>query len=241
MHFIQTVIDKKKMKNIFKIASAAFIGIMLFSCNSLKLVEYYYSSKANSTNVYLYVNPKNSDLNEYWKVTSYKDTQTLLTESYDANFRLYNTFKEELDIDSYRLIEYSEYEYQGTYAAQEIKSKILDNDVFGFDKEKKYKYAVEYTNSYGKFKFIKERKYLGTETIVIQNKEYKTIKFSDKYYISAIDLNESYEFEQTAYYSKGVGMVKYERYIPNEETRVLELQKIMNEDEFLNMRNKSSR
>ena len=238
-----SVIDKKKMKIIFKIALVVLTGIVTISCNSLKLDDYYYyyPTNTNSTYVYLYVNPNNSELNEYWKVTSYKDTQTLLTESYDANFRLYNTFKEKLDKESYKLIEYSEYEYQGTYADQEIKSKISDNDVFGFDKEKKYKYAVDYTNSYGKFNFTKERKYLGIETVEIQNQEYKVIKFSDKYYISAIDLNDSYEFEQTTYYAKDVGMVKYERYIPNEETRVLELQEVMNEEEFINMMNKSSR
>jgi len=229
------------MKSIYKIAIVPFFGILIISCNSLKLADYYYPTSTNSTNVYVYVNPNNSELNEYWKVTSSEDTQTLLTESYDANFRLYNSFKEKLDKESYKLIEYSEYEYQGTYADQEIKSKISDNDVFGFDKAKKYKYAVDYTNSYGKFKFIKERKFLGIETVEIQNQEYKAVKFSDKYYISAIDLNDSYEFEQTAYYAKDVGMVKYERYIPNEETRVLELQKIMNEEEFFNMRNKSSR
>ena len=213
----------------------------MISCKSQKLAEYYYPTHTNSTNVYMYVNPGNSALNEFWKVTSNENAKTLLTESYDFNFRLYNTFKEKLDRQSYKLIEYSEYEYQGGYADQEIKSKISENDVFGFDKEKKYKYAVDYTNSYGKFKFIKERKYLGIETIGIQNQEYKAIKFSDKYYISAIDLNDSYEFEQTTYYAKNVGMVKYERYIPNEETRILELQKILTEDEFINMMNKSSR
>ena len=229
------------MKSTFKIAFVALMGITMISCKSQKLAEYYYPTHTNSTNVYMYVNPGNSALNEFWKVTSNENAKTLLTESYDFNFRLYNTFKEKLDRQSYKLIEYSEYEYQGGYADQEIKSKISENDVFGFDKEKKYKYAVDYTNSYGKFKFIKERKYLGIETIGIQNQEYKAIKFSDKYYISAIDLNDSYEFEQTTYYAKNVGMVKYERYIPNEETRILELQKILTEDEFINMMNKSSR
>ncbi len=229
------------MKSVHTIAIVILTGILLISCNSLKLADYYYPIHANSTNIYLYVNPNNSELNEFWKVTSNKDTKILLTESYDANFRLYNTFKEKFDKDSYKLIEYSEYEYQGTDGDQEIKSKISDNEVYGFDVAKKYKYAVEYTNSYGKFKFDKEREYLGRETIEVQNEKYKVVKFSDKYYISALDQNDSFEFEQTAYYAKGIGMVKYERFTPDGESRVLELQKIINEEDFSKMVNKASR
>ena len=228
------------MKGINKITFLPLTGIFIASCNSLKLSDYYYPIKDSSSKVYLYVNPYNPEFNEYWKVTSNQNKQTLLTESYDAKFKLYNTFKEKLTRENYKLIEYSEYESKATNTNEEIKSRIRENDVFGYNKENKYKYVVEYTNSFGKFQFTKERSYLGTETIHVQNKIYKTAKFSDKYFIARLDQYDFYEFEQTTYYAKGIGMIKYIRYLPNEE-RVLELQKVINEEEFTNMMIKSSR
>ena len=230
------------MKNRRQVLFLILIGFSCVSCNSLKLINYYYPiEEQTSIKVYVYVNPNNHELNEYWKVSSNSSNSSLLTESYDANFRLYNRFKEQQTNNGYNLIEYTEFEYQGTYADQEIASQIIESNVYKFDKEQPYRYSVKYKNKYGNFVFTKERKFEILETITVLNEKYKVAKFADKYFIEAKDLNESYEFEQNTYYAKGIGMVKYERTIPNEGRRILELKDIITESEFINMINKSSR
>ena len=218
------------------------VSLSCASCNSLKLIDYYYPiGEKPITKIYVYVNPNNSELNEYWKVTSNPSNKSLLTESYDSNFRLYNKFEEVQTKNGYDLINYIEYEYQGTYADQEIPSQVIEPEVYKFDLTEECKYIVKYKNMHGNFKFTKYRKFDGRETISVLNKQYETTKFKDKYFIEAIDLNDNYEFEQTTYYSKGIGMVKYERNIPNEGQRILELNEIISETEFVNMMMESSR
>lgn len=66
------------------------------SCYAQKEIkEYYYQIGIKAeVSVYKYVDKNNPKNIEYWKVTTDPKTNTILTESYTTDFRLYNIFEE---------------------------------------------------------------------------------------------------------------------------------------------------
>lgn len=225
-----------------KINQILTIGLILIlsSCSNKNLMKYYYPiNQKSEVRIFKYINPSNNDLTEYWKTTTNPTQRTILTESYDSKFQLYNTFEEKVNLKEANLINYIEYE--GKQVVKEIKAKIRKDEVYKSAKTESYNYAVEYTNKYGRFVFEKKRQFKGFMKIEIQGRKYRTAKFKDEYIINSIDQNDKYEFNQNAYYAEGIGMVKYERFIPTGETRVLELEKILTEKEFEKLKKEASR
>lgn len=216
-----------RMKRILQFVT---IGMMLIisSCSNKNLIEYYYPiNQQKEVKIYKYVNPLDQALTEYWKTTTNPIRKTILTESYNSKFELYNSFEEKVYKDRAELFEYIDYEKD-----KEIQAEVIKSMVYNTSKSMPYSYQVKYLDKYGWITFEKKRQFVDFEEVDIQGKNYKTAKFKDEYYINVIDQNEMYEFSQTTFYSKGIGMVKYERYLPNGEIRVLELAKILTENEF---------
>ena len=194
-------------------------------------MKYYYPLGNDvDIKVYKYINPDNPDLNEYWMTTTNPNDKTILTESFDSKFNLYNTFLEEINSEEANLLKYVEYE--GDVFVKEINANIIEDKVFTSNQIDPYNYKVEYTNRFGRLSFEKQRQFQEFCEIVAGGKKYQTAKFNDEYFINAIDQQDKYDFTQTTYYSKGIGMVKYERQIPTGEVRILELQKILSVNEF---------
>ncbi|MEE9432148.1 MAG: hypothetical protein V3V16_13950 [Melioribacteraceae bacterium] len=209
------------------------ILLTTLSCKSQeKLKDFYYStSNKIETKVYKYVDKNDSTKIEYWKVKSIPKTNELKTVSYDSDFNIYNTFDEVITNDGAELIAYSDFEMNESGESKEIKARVIDKDVYKWNNDKEYSYSVKYENKYGRFEFEKKRDKIGFETITVNGKEYKTVKFKDTYFINAIDQNDEYGFYQNTFYAENIGMVKYERYIPN-RTIELELAGILTEREF---------
>ncbi len=224
------------MDRVLQIITIGLIMI-LSSCSSKNLMKYYYPiNQKSEIKIYKYVNPNDKELTEYWKTTTNPIQRTILTESYDSKFDLYNTFEEKVGKDKAELFKYIEYEND-----REIKAEVTKKIVYNSSKTDSYNYAVEYTNKYGRFTFEKKRQFVNFEEVEIQGKKYKTAKFKDEYFIHAIDEKDKYEFNQNTFYSEKIGMVKYERFIPNGEIRILELAEILTENEFKEIKKEASR
>ncbi len=224
------------MKFSFQLLLTGLI-LLLSSCSSKNLMRYYYPiNQKPAVKVYKYVNPENSALSEYWKTASDPVKGTILTESFDSNFNLYNTFEEKINENQAELLRYVEYEKEDGQATKEIAGKINKNNVYSSNKSQSYNYEVAYTNQYGRITFGKKRAFVNFIEIEVQGKKYKTAKFKDEYIISAIDKQDKYEFTQVTFYAEGIGMVKYERLLPTGEIRILELERILSEDEFKEMK-----
>jgi len=209
-----------------------FSSAYCLSQNSLK--EYYYPISAKpTTKIYKYVDKQDSTNVEYWKVTYLPERNELQTISYDSKFNIYNRFYEKITENGAELISYYDMETIESGRLIEIKSKVIDKDVYKWYSDKEYSYSVKYTNKYGRFDFKKTREQKGLEKINVKGKEYLVAKFKDSYIIYSIDHDTEYRFYQDTYYAKNIGMVKYKRNIPLEHRIVeLELSEILTEKEF---------
>ena len=202
-------------------------------------MNYYYPID-DEIKVFKYINPTDSELTEYWKITTKSKNGNILTESYDSKFVLYNTFEEQVYPNNADLIRYTDTEKLANGGSINIESDVMKKDVYKSDKLNPYNYAVSYKNNFGKFTFEKKRQFVGFEEVQISKTLYQSAKFKDEYFINAIDQNDKYEFYQITYYAKGIGMVKYERHIPSENVRILELEEIMSESKFNIAKKKAS-
>lgn len=209
--------------------------VVFSSCTSKNLMKYYYPIHQESEiKVYKYVNPENSKFTEYWKTTTDPIEKTILTESFNSKFDLYNTFQEKITHNEANLIKYVEYE--GKSLIKEINAEVKDDKVFSSNKDEQYQYLVQFKNKYGRFTFEKKRQFIDFQEIQIQGKKYKTARFKDNYLINAIDQKDTYKFSQITYYAEGIGMVKYERTLPTGK-RILELERILSNKEFEALKN----
>jgi hypothetical protein len=219
-----------------------FILFSTISCTSQEhLKEYYYQiSDKIETKIYKYVDKNDPNKIEYWKVTTNPKTKEMNTVSYDSDFNIYNTFDEILTENGAELIQYADYEKNAFGKMVPYIAEVVNKDVFKWNGDQEYSYSVKYRNQYGRFEFLKKRTELGFEKITVNGKEYETIKFKGDYSINAIDQNDSYGFYQYSFYAKDVGMVKYERHIPNKVVE-LELTELLTEKQFNDLLEKASR
>lgn len=199
-------------------------------------------STKKETKVYKYIDRNNPKHIEYWKVTTDPKINKILTESFTTDLRLYNIFEEVLTNDGAELILYTDFEKNNDGQNLPVIGKIVDNDVYKWNGTDKYKYSVIYNSSiYGQQQFTKKRAKINFDNIIINLKNYSTLKFMDEYTVESMENKESYEFYQLTYYANGIGMVKYQRYLPNETTIELELHQILSEKEFNNLMKKANR
>lgn len=208
---------------------------IISSCSAQEnLKNYYYPiGQKKEVKVYKYVDKIKPENVEYWKVTTNPKTNTILTESYTTDFRLYNIFEERLDTNGAKIIRYSDFDQNDNGQNIRIDGTVVDKDVYQWKDNGKYKYSVKYRSpKYGNEQFIKERTKNSFENIKIKGTEYQTVKFMDEYEIKSLENEQNYEFYQFTYYSKDIGMVKYQRYHPDGTTIELELEQILPEAEF---------
>lgn len=229
------------MKRILQIATIGLI-VILSSCSKKNLSNYYFPiNQKPETKVYKYIDPKNVEPDLYWMTKTNPLKKTLITESYNSNFKLYNSFEEYVEKNKAQLISYIDYEGEYNTAQKEIIGVIKEDQVFNSDKSKAYSYRVEYKNKYGRISYEKQRKFLEFEQIEIQGKKYQTAKFRDEYFIDAIDFDDKFGFYDISYYAKGIGKVKSIRYTATNEVLTFELEKILTEEEFNKIKNKARR
>lgn len=219
------------------IGAILLIAFFTSSCTSGNLKNYYFPLHMDDDIViYHYANPEEPKFDEYWLLELDPNSKTLRTDSYRYDFELYNTFVEKYEENGAILEEYTDYEYDKEKNKKPIYSTLNSTDVFRWDGEKSFNFSMDYTNKFGRFKYFKRRTYLGKEKITVNDEDYKAAKFKDEYFIHAIDQNDKYNFYQICYYAENIGMIRYERFIPNSGPRILDLSKVLTEDEFYELR-----
>ena len=227
---------------MIKIVQILVLLLVTSSCSGQNdLKEYYYPiGQKAEVHVYKYVDKVNPNNIEYWKVTTDPQTRTILTESFTTDFRLYNIFEEQLDDEGAKVIGYTDFQINKDDSSTQIDGNVIDQNVYGWNGTNKYRYSVNYLDpSFGRMQFVKERTQNGFENIEIFKTEYETAKFKDEYEMKLLDTNENYEFYQYTYYGKNTGMVKYERFLPDGTSKQLELEQIISEVEFEQLKEES--
>lgn len=218
--------------------------IIVSSCSAQEnYKDYYYAIGANKeVKVYKYIDKNNSDNIEYWKVTTNPKKNTILTESFTTDFRLYNIFEEQLNKNGAEIIRYADFDKGNEGQNLRVDGYIVDKDVYKWTDNNKYKYSVKYKSpKYGNEQFIKERTKNNFENINVRGTEYSTLKFMDEYEIKSLENEQNYEFYQLTYYAKDIGMIKYQRYHPDGTKVELELDRILTQQEFEKLGGKASR
>lgn len=211
---------------------------VLSSCSAQgNLKDYYFPiSSSKDVKVYKYVDITNPNNIEYWKVTTNPKTNTILTESYTAVFRLHNIFEEQLNTDGAEIIRWASFIENENEKDIRIDGTVVDKAVYQWKDNGKYKYSVKYSRpKYGSELLIKERSRNSFEKIEIKGIEYQTVKFMDEYEYKSLENEQNYKFYQFTYYSKNIGMVKYQTYYPDGTNENMELEQILSEAEFENL------
>ena len=107
--------------------------------------DYYYPIGANQeVKVYKYIDKNNSDNIEYWKVTTNPKMNTILTESFTTDFRLYNIFEEQLNENGAEVIKYADFVKINDSVDIRVNGVIIDKDVYKWSDEMKFRYSVKY-------------------------------------------------------------------------------------------------
>ncbi len=215
------------------LATSICLIVTFTACVSTNIKSYYFPiHEDGDTKIFKYINPVDPEFSEYWEVLSDPYENSIITHSYNADFTKYNTFYEQYEEDGAKLLSYIDYEKAKDGTWKEIKAETIDNDVFMWERKNAYNFSVKYTNKYGRFELTKRRRDVGFVDLEIMDEDVKALKFIDSYYVNAIDQNDTYQFQQISYYAEGIGMVKYERLIPNSGLQVLILVEILDETAF---------
>ena len=174
--------------------------ILLFTASSClaqeNLKDYYYSiGTKKEVSVYKYIDKNNLKNIEYWKVTTNPATNTILTESYTTDFRLYNIFEETITSKGAEIIRYVDFMKKNNGKIERIEGTILSKDVYKWSDSTKYTYAVKYKRPiYGNEVFTKDRTKNSFTDVNIYGKKYATVKFLDEYEIELQDRDQIYKF-----------------------------------------------
>ncbi len=222
------------MIKLLKLFVVFFLGYVSCLQAQKNVKNYYYPlGKKKTIMVYKYVDKNDTTNIEYWKVITSPVDQTIKTISYDRNFRVYNVFEELITQKGAQLTRYTDYEISKNGKNIPILSTVQKTNVYLWSPSEAYKYAVTYKNKYGSFEFTKSRKFVGIKKITVHGKKYKVAAFKDDYLMYEKYRNDKFIFHQRTYYAKNIGMVKYERKLPEQKQRIeLELTEILTEAAF---------
>ncbi|SCY10309.1 hypothetical protein SAMN05192588_1165 [Nonlabens sp. Hel1_33_55] len=218
-----------------RIAKFLFFAIVVSSCSGQEnLREYYYSiGDKEQIQIYQYVDKFDTENIEYWKVTGSPTTKTILTESFNSDFELYNIFEEHLDDKGAAVFRYADFQIKKNESSIRINGTVIDSMVFKWLDSEKYQYSINYLDpAFGEMNFLKKRTLDEFVDFTLFETEYETAKFKDEYEMIQLNANEVYKFYQFTYYARNIGMVKYERFYPDGRKVQLELKQILTNDEF---------
>ena len=184
--------------------------------------------------IYKYVDKDNPDNIQYWFMeTSVVTTDTILTtKAYNESLNQIELIREKTNSIGSTMLEFTM--INDTIVTN---SKATEIDVYHWHqpKDKKITWSVTYESQYGVESLSKTREFISS----MSNKEfesnsYKTVKFKDtfKHSIKNKDWSDLYSFYQYSYYCQGLGMIEYERFLPDGKVIDYYLDKVLTEEEW---------
>lgn len=208
--------------------SLLFISIcfFLFSCSFKK---YYFPIKDLENGiVYKYECVETPNNTQYWKLTTNKSDQTLVTEAFDSKFKQYEFFKEKITNQGATLLQFDSYKYNDKNELTIVSQKPIDLDVFKWKKKETYKYSVETKDDkYGTIRFQKTREFICKENVTIFGKTHSAIKLKGLYKTELIDSGKIFEYTQNSWYVKNIGLVKMHKLYDDGSTETLILTEVL--------------
>ncbi len=204
------------------------------SYENMNLKPYYFPYQDFfEAKVYKY-SDKNADFVLYWHLkTEIVDNDTLfITKAYDKELNQIEFFTERISSKGSIMNEFIVFE-----ETKAILTKRNDTIVYKWylSEEKEIVWSTEHQSKYGKENISKSRCFIST----VNDKEfsgnkYKTIKFKDTFSINVESNGRSdhIEYFQYSYYSKGLGMIGYKRFLPDKRIIEYSLQEILSEKQW---------
>lgn len=209
--------------------------MVLHSCTNLK--EYYFPySSCIPYKVYKYECFADSTKTQYWKMSFHANKKAFVTESFNYQLKRIEYFEEFIGNKGTQLVEFAEVvdgKKQGFLPPTAV-------DVYKWNDKSSYDYSVKFQTPSGLILFEKGRKYVGREMKKIVSGEYNCIKFDEIYTMTLNEKGEAYRYKQFTYYAKALGMIKYERFLPNGEVVELELTQVLDKSDWKKLKNSSS-
>lgn len=210
-------------------------SFVLSSCVDLKSYYFPYSN-FSPFKVYKYECLSDSTMTQYWKMSYHSKTSTFITESFNYKLERIEYFEETVGVNGTELVEFSEVVDGKKQGSLPPTSK----DVYNWNDKTSYDYSVKFYSGSELILFEKERVYLGRESKQIESGEYNCVKFEEFYTMTIEGTDEQYKYKQFTYYAKDMGMIKYERVLPNGEFVELELTQILNKFEWEKLKSSSN-
>lgn len=191
------------------------------------LKKYYYPiQKLKTTKVYHYECKEDKKEDQYWVLTYDAKKKELETLVYNADFQKLEDFTERLEKDG---------SYAKSFFLIEKKiakpTIIADSLVYHWKDTTAFTFKVHWPEEGQAPTLYKTRKFLQKETIKIKDKKYKTVKFHDHFKFDIPEREKPYEFDELAYYAKGMGLLKFVRTYPD-RNRTHHLKSILSKEEW---------
>lgn len=215
--------------------------------------SYYYPiDDLKDTKIYHYVPDDAGTDHLYWVLTRIKkkDKIFLKTESYTmdsiGSIKQVELIKEELNETGSYVKEYTEFQYSENGDRFEVPAEmdsecvfkwdIEENDIITWSFETENKLYPGYVTRVQRNREYNEKK----TTIQFNGKDYDAIVFSDNFEIeyvsSALSDKQEFNFTQTSYYAKGIGMYQYVRNLQDSQLTYT-LDEILSPDEWNELKN----
>lgn len=184
--------------------------------------------------IYKYVDKNREGNIQYWHMSTdiHNNDTVMTTRAFDENLNQVELFREKIDDDGSLMVEFTMINNN-----QSKESKPIDINVFKWSHKsgEKIKWSADYSSKYGQKNLEKQREFLGKS----KNKKYEnnilsTIKFKDTFThrISKENWSDSIIYYQFSYYSKGLGMIEYERFLPDSSAVNYYLDDILTQNEW---------
>lgn len=192
---------------------------------------YYPLNMFKKPNIYFYSCPQNAKRSQYWKISTNRKKNKLITEAFGNDLIQFERFEEELDSAGSNLVNY---EIIGKDSI--TRTTVEKGVVYLWKSSQPYTYQVKYNTPGGTILFSKTRTYLKKDSILVLGDMKEVLVFKGEYEFFNQSSNESYSYYQYSYYAKEIGFVKYERIIPISDTDYefinLELDSILTKKEW---------
>lgn len=199
------------------------------------LKPYYFPyDEFHTPKIYKYVDQNNPDNIQYWlmEMRIVGSDTILVTKAYNAELKQIELFRERINSEGTTMIEFTMMD-----ESKVTRTKPVDTEVYLWQQSKDdpITWSATYQSEYGEEQLAKTREFVSTtDSRVFKNTNHKTIKFKDTFTHSVknSDWSDAYDYYQYSFYCQGLGMIEYERFLPNGNVIHYYLDKVLTEEQW---------
>lgn len=204
-------------------------------CHSCSTTQKYYFDQEKFSNglVYKYEDRIDSSATQYWVITYDSISGQLITDAYNADKQLFESFYERQNRRGVVLTGLKSYRFEDGDLVDSLTHKIARKGVYPWRRNRRVTYKTKGISD-GKtiVKFQKTRKFVMENNWVIMDTSMNCITFDDSYSFKYLSSGNTKEYYQFTSYAEGIGVVLIIRPIDSINSQTLVLRKIMTLEEF---------